>query len=280
MFYKGIVEDNLDNKYMGRVKVRIIGKHTSNESKTPSENLPTSDLPWASPIFPCGVSTISDVCDFVVPVINSIVICGYFDKDEQELFYIGSIGLFGKNKLQGFGNKKSENPKKEYPFNDLVKSNTDIYENELTTNVLFSEPDPEHNTVYPNNRVICTKSGHVIELDDSDGSERIRIRHKIGSFEEYHKNGTNVEKLIKDKYIINENLNIHTEVNFNLYTNGIINVYCENDINVRSIGDTNITVDGNTNLECIENISINAGGEIAVTAGDNITMTAPTINLN
>lgn len=280
MFYKGIVEDNEDDKKLGRVKVRIIGKHTSKNNDTPAEKMKTDDLPWAMPVFSSGSSCISGVCDFGVPVLNSVVVCGYFDSDEQDLFYIGTMGLMGDKKIDGFGVDNIKHPKTRYPYSELVENEEDKFENELTTNSLFSEPEVNHQAIYPHNKVIETESGHVIELDDSDGSERIRIRHKNGSFEEYHENGDNVQKITKDKYLISQHLNIHTEVDCNLYAIGEINVHCESDINVYGEGninvendlDTNITVHGATNVQC--------DSDINVTSNTHVTVTAPMIDLN
>ena len=46
------------------------------------------------------------------------------------------------------------------------------------------EPESAFNAQYPFNRVIRTRKGHKIELDDTDGAERINI---------YHSSGTSIE---------------------------------------------------------------------------------------
>ena len=57
VWWIGVVEDRGDPLQLGRCKVRIIGWHTDNKSL-----LPTSDLPWASPINPLtGSSTFSPI---------------------------------------------------------------------------------------------------------------------------------------------------------------------------------------------------------------------------
>lgn len=280
MFYKGVVEKNNDEKGLGRVKVRIIGKHTTRDSRTNAEKMTTDDLPWAMPISPIGSSSISGICDFDVPVVNSIVVCGYFDPDEQELFYIGTLGLMGDSKLEGYGDPKSEHPNKKYPFSDLVIDQDDIFENQLISNSLFTEAEVNHTTIYPKNKVIATESGHIIELDDSDGAERIRIRHTSGSFNEYHENGDNVEKLVKDKYLLAQTLNIHTEVDCNLYSKGVINFYGESDINVYSQANINVESDADTNLTVHGTTNVSCDTSITVDAGSDITVTAPMIHLN
>ena len=55
-------------------------------------------------------------------------------------------------------------------------------------------------TIYPHNKVTETESGHVVEYDDTPGSERISVNHRSGSFEEYHPNGDKVIKVVRDSY--------------------------------------------------------------------------------
>lgn len=54
--YFGVVEDRQDPLSLGRVKVRVIGLHTSDKTI-----LPTTDLPWAYPILPVTSASISGV---------------------------------------------------------------------------------------------------------------------------------------------------------------------------------------------------------------------------
>jgi len=56
-------------------------------------------------------------------------------------------------------------------------------------------------TIYPYNKVTETESGHVLEFDDTPGSERISTNHRSGTFEEYHPNGDKVVKIVRDSYI-------------------------------------------------------------------------------
>jgi len=248
MFFKGVVEDNLDPLKIGRVKVRVIGKHSPTPTKNDSyEFLPTVDLPYASPIFPLGASSISGMCNFGVPDINSVVVCGYFDEDEQELFYIGTMGLVGASKLDGFGVQSNQNPKKSYPLSDLV-SGTNTITSSSASNPLFSVPGSGYAATYPRNNVIETKSGHVIELDDTNGSERIRVYHKSGTYNETNPDGVNVDASVGDKYIVAPNVNIHCDTNCNIFTGGKVNVLSTGDTNLTSLANTNVTTSGHTTV--------------------------------
>lgn len=290
MFYKGIVEDNLDDEKLGRVKVRIIGKHSTNRTEVSQldDYYPTEDLPWAMPIFPAGASSISGTSVFSVPSINSVVVCGFFDPDEQELFYIGTLALTGTTKVEGFGIEEDDNPKTEYPLSELVNNESDVYENELVTNPLFDEPEVAHVTVYPNTNIIQTKSGHIVEYDDSEGTERIRIRHMSGTFEEYHNNGDNIQKAIKDKYSIATNVNTHAKENRNSYVGVDDNLIVDGNKTDEVTGNENVTIGGDRadeitgelTVEVGGNVTLNVTGNVDVTAGGNVTVTAPMIYHN
>jgi len=54
IFWFGVVEDRNDPLFIGRVRVRIIGKHSLSLS-----DIPTEDLPWAHTILPTTSRTIS-----------------------------------------------------------------------------------------------------------------------------------------------------------------------------------------------------------------------------
>lgn len=61
--------------------------------------------------------------------------------------------------------------------------------------VQISEPPTQYNAKYPYNHVTETQSGHILELDDTPGYERIHTFHKSGTFTEYHPDGGLVTKV-------------------------------------------------------------------------------------
>ena len=67
----GIVEDNLDPEYQGRLKIRIYGK-TDQKDDTGSYAIPTEMLPWALPAGYSGAGTSGGILNGV-PKIGSIV---------------------------------------------------------------------------------------------------------------------------------------------------------------------------------------------------------------
>ncbi len=60
------------------------------------------------------------------------------------------------------------------------------------------EPDSKYKARYPYNNTVTTRSGHIVEFDDTPGSERVQIFHKSGSYIEILPDGTIVTKSVKD----------------------------------------------------------------------------------
>ncbi len=56
--------------------------------------------------------------------------------------------------------------------------------------------------IYPFNHIHETESGHVVELDDTPDAERIHAYHRSGTRVEVDKDGTYVEKIVRDKYTL------------------------------------------------------------------------------
>lgn len=67
VWWIGVVEDRVDPLNLGRCKVRIFGSHTDN-----LQEIPTADLPWATPIYP-----VNDSRSFSTPMEGDYVF-GFF----------------------------------------------------------------------------------------------------------------------------------------------------------------------------------------------------------
>lgn len=109
---------------------------------------------------------------------------------------------------------------------------------------------PTGGGTYPHNRVIRSKTGNIVELDDSPGSESIRITHEIS--------GSKIEIDVSGKITITA-------------TGG-------QDITVT--GDLGITVSGNATVNTGGNVDVTVGGNTTITGTGPVQVTAPTILLN
>ena len=131
----------------------------------------------------------------------------------------------------------------------------------------FEEPNPKGITStaepytsgqYPFNHVFESESGHIREIDDSPGAERLFTQHMKGTFEEIHPDGTKVVKVIGDNYEIiagTSNIFISATENsgdaLNLTVNG----------NVRELikGDYHLEVEGNYTQKIHKNLRTKIG---------------------
>jgi hypothetical protein len=62
------------------------------------------------------------------------------------------------------------------------------------------EPASPYAAQYPFNAVEESESGHVREVDDTPGAERIKESHRTGTFYEIHPDGGKVTKVVKDNF--------------------------------------------------------------------------------
>ena len=70
----------------------------------------------------------------------------------------------------------------------------------------WEEPHPQGASVsasqYPSNHVFESESGHIFEVDDTEGAERLHREHRSGTFEEIHPDGSRMTKIVEDDYEI------------------------------------------------------------------------------
>jgi len=94
---------------------------------------------------------------------------------------------------------------------------------------------------YPLNQVQETTSGHVIELDDTPGNERVLIKHNTGAGVEMRTDGTIIISSTNNKVeVTGGDQKVIVEGNGQLVYNG--------NLNLKVSGDMNIEVGGNYNL--------------------------------
>jgi hypothetical protein len=121
----------------------------------------------------------------------------------------------------------------------------------------WDEPFPAYSAVYPYNKALETESGHIMEFDDTPGSERIHIAHRSGSFQEYYPSGTKVEKIVKNNYKL-------VLADDHVYVSGRVNITIESDANIKVVG--------NVNLDAMNDLNFNVAGDINMAAAGDIKM--------
>lgn len=94
---------------------------------------------------------------------------------------------------------------------EIQPARTDDVELEPTPNASkgsFSEPVSQAKSIYPWNSAFESRSGHVIEVDDTPGAERLHWLHRTGTYMEMNPDGSFVVKTKLDKYdIVDGDLN-------------------------------------------------------------------------
>ena len=98
---------------------------------------------------------------------------------------------------------------------------------------------------FPFNQVQETPSGHVIEMDDTPGGERILIKHRKGAGVEVRADGTVIVASKQNKIeVTGGDQNTIVEGNGNLIYKGNLNLVVTGDFNVDVGGDYNVNVAG------------------------------------
>ena len=125
---------------------------------------------------------------------------------------------------------------------------------------ISSTAEPYTSGQYPYNHVFESESGHIREIDDSPGAERLFTQHKSGTFEEIHTDGTKVVKVIGDNYeIIAGGSNVYIVGDVNITTKGTVREYIK--------GDYHLEVEGNYTQKIHKNLRTRVG---AGSAGGNL----------
>lgn len=181
----------------------------------------------------------------------------------------------------------------------------------------FGEPELRAGPQYPFNQVTSSKSGHVIELDDTPDVERINIEHRTGSGIEIFANGDMVQRTKSNQYVMTNgdrfdgslgkhfitsvnDLGIRTTSDMTQHADGSVNIIVGNDGVLTISGDYTIAIgedmqlksggrikiqgasidlfaDGNLNMEAGGNIGIKAGGALQMESGGDASLKAPTV---
>jgi GH24 family phage-related lysozyme (muramidase) len=137
-----------------------------------------------------------------------------------------------------------------------------------------------YNAQYPFNHVYFTESGHIMEFDDTERSERINIYHKAGTFTEIDANGTQVNRIVGDGYeILERNGYIHIFGSQFVTIEGAQKVKVKNTFDLEVDGAATINIYNNATVNVGGNATMSVDGSFNLSAGS-ISLGASTINLN
>lgn len=248
VWWFGIVEDIGDPLQLGRVRVRCYNFHTLNAGE-----LPTEDLPWAHVVMP--VTSASYQGKGWSPTFLRIdtTVFGFFADGilAQHPIVMGTLpGIPQTNPDQVDAANVSEElhdvNKLARGINKLVEVKNQVYQTE--SDPIDPAPGFMFGAQYPFNKTFESERGHVVEMDDTPGAERIHLYHTGGSFVEIG-NGITVDK-----------------------TNGVKLTSATQMMYTKSNGDMVVISDGV--------LQIYAEGAISMTSNKQISLSAPLININ
>jgi hypothetical protein len=166
-----------------------------------------------------------------------------------------------------------------------------------TVNDSWDEPETPYSTTYPFNNVIETESGHILEMDDTFGAERIHLAHRNGSFNEWFPDGDKVEKITKDNYqivmgddrvyimgkclvTVQGDAEIYVKENAYLLVDKNVEATIHGNLTGQIDGNADVNIDGNVTVEVGGNYTEHVGGTYTLSSGGNMKIDAPNINLN
>ena len=312
VWFTGVVEDINDPKEMGRVRVRCYGYHTSSLI-----DLPTEDLPWASPMLPVTSASMTELGTSATGLLNGSWVVGFFrdGTNGQDPVIMGSIPSVSSEVDYLFG---FTDPEARYP----VDTKLDIPETPLAAKSIgaayktafsytkksdfrkdfdgvscangkygpwsFPPIDSVIAPQYPKNHVIAyekkddaVEDSHIVEFDVTPGQERISTIHRTGTYNEVTPTGD------KTEVINGNNFQVVVKDN-NVLVNGSCNLTVNSNCTTNIVGNWDIQVGGNVTTVVGGNYVENIGGSLKQTTGGactesyggNQTTSAPNIFLN
>ena len=145
----------------------------------------------------------------------------------------------------------------------------------------WSEPATPYAAKYPHNHVYESEGGHLREMDDTPGAERIHERHASGSGYEIGPDGTKVTRVKQDNYtIITNDDYTHIQGTQRHTTDEGVRIRCNangedgNNYNIEVGSGANVNIEvnkGNINLTTLSpdvgDININASRNLNVQVG-------------
>jgi hypothetical protein len=317
-WFVGVVEDRQDPQTLGRLRVRCLGYHSEGLDKLPTESLPWAHV--MNPITSSSVSGLGqtplgavegtwvvgffqDGADAQQPIIIGTLpgVPSELPDTGSKLGFMDTSGNYPKYKDETDVNRLAVNDEA-LPHSTLTirkadrtesMGRADFNEVELSRAILgtpitlsgddglaFDEPVTPYNATYPHNHVYESEAGHIREMDDTPGAERIHERHASGSGYEIGPDGTKVTRVKQDNYTLTTNDDfVHIKGNSSTTVDGGVRVFVNADA---STDDQNYTIQvgkgANVNIQVDEGdvniVTAEGGGDINLKSGKNIHMQA------
>lgn len=271
-WWQGVVEEIMDPLELGRVQVRLYGIHSAEKipDDATGQGIPTSELPWAEISNGVNSASTSGVGHSPTGIVKGTHAWG-FSRDGRDYTNLVLVGTLLGIPLNSSGSKGFEDPDGVYPkitgesdLSRLARGNisdtwVERHSKSVITNKLFVEPKSSFKAKYPFNQVFQSRTGHTVEIDDTENAERMAWAHKMGTFQEYHPNGSSTEHIVKDKYsvVLGDDF-IHVGGDVRVFITGNVTQVINGSVNQFVNGNVEETIEGNKNIITDGEISMKA----------------------
>lgn len=320
IWFTGVVEDRNDPEQLGRYRVRCVGIHTDDKSVLPTRDLPWAMpmMPLTSAsVSEVGQTPSLVEGSWVVgffrdgescqePVIMGSLPGKPYGQVNQQLGFNSNAdsttdawGPFPRYAGDVDTPRSARGGVDSVPLatrmngvNQGHRDNTPAEEDETGRGLKSVNPKPiawggsweafpvNYNAQYPYCHTTQTESGHLFELDDTPGAERVLLMHRKDTFVEMDAEGNfRIHAYGVGEVLVDLELNVECKGNVNIYSHGKTTVYAEDNIDMQSDKDVRIRCK-NFRVEAEDNIDEICGGTMKLDAGSNIDADAPRIDLN
>lgn len=134
----------------------------------------------------------------------------------------------------------------------------------------YDQPEAPYGGQYPFNKVYESESGHVLEMDDTPGNERMTSFHRAGTYSDIDADGTRVDYINGDSYTIkSKNGFVYVYGECNLTVGGQVNILCQSDAHIKVEGNTEATFGGNVDMGVAKNLNIAVASDLSLKVGGN-----------
>jgi len=306
--YRGVIEDNNDPEMLGRCRVRIWGLHTDILEPDELEGIPTKNLPWSEPCLGLLEGSISGNGLFSVPLQGSHVFLFFEGGNWMSPRYFATVPgqpSDSPDPKLGFNDPNGLLPRSdrlgEPDWHRLARGVTeetvvDWRNQNIEKGIIkadgetWDEPESPDTAVYPNNIVLSTHRGITIELDSTEGAERIHVYHPSNSYIEIDAVGNLIFRNDGNRFEITRgerNKHIHADDNETIDADKTSKIKTDETIDIghdriKGVGnDDTETIGRNRTTSVANNETKTVGGNDNNTVGGDWTITvtgAATIN--
>ena len=319
VWFVGIVEDRQDPLRIGRVRVRCFGWHTSDKNDLPTDSLPWAQV--LMPANSASTSGVGSSPTGLAE--GSWVVGFFMDgRRAQTPMVLGSfhgVAGDGADSNSGFNDPYGVYPLvKNIPDTSMLSIGGDAYLEHpntkdrissrledmpeaairKTTSVSYDDTEDAYETptwsqpelqglttppLYPYNHVRTTESGHVFEVDDTEGARRIHEYHASGTNREIMDDGTRVTRVVGDDYEIvirDKKVVVYGSCSITVIGDARVRVDGDmvqevfGDYHLHVKGDMNTKIEGNRNTEVIGSeitqINVNDSKTVGATRTRNV----------